>query len=337
MSNPPATPMQDLEGLLRGHTKRFLGALGRSEDAVARFCSAMMSWAQRTPDLFDCLRTTKGRASLISSVLAAANVGLSLDGVTGQAYILPFKQRDVGMTATLIVGYRGMVQLMYRSGLVRAVNARAVFEGEPFEYELGIAKVCRHRPQSRRGRLWIPDLAKVTNVYAYFETTSGGTEFEPMTWGEVLEIKKMSRGAESKFSPWNSPQASTVIAMGLKTVLRRLAKWAPMAAQVQRVIASDESFDNRTMDFVMPVDDGVYYDVLKDEVEILKKEGRALPEPAVEREVPGVNAPAQRQRETAPAQRTRPATGTPEEERRRQEQLALLDLDAPIDPTELPD
>ena len=47
-----------------------------------------------------------------------------------------------------MIGYKGLIDLCYRSGEVSTVQAHTVYENDTFEYELGLDNKLRHVPAS---------------------------------------------------------------------------------------------------------------------------------------------------------------------------------------------
>jgi len=243
-----------------------------------RFAGMVATWAQRQPDLFECLHTAKGRASLVRGILEVAALGLSIDGVAGHAYLLPFK--DHGQTvAQTIIGYRGLVQLMYRSGQIKRCGAEVVMAGDLFEWQYGSAANLRHKPA--KGADTKLDVAKVEFVYSYFENVHGGFEFTVMSRAEIEAIKSRSRAAGSKFSPWNNGHAGDWCWMARKTALRQIAKIAPTSEMLHHLVAREERFEDRTIDLVSAGDDFFFEgaDGPVAQPEVAAQRTRALPEP----------------------------------------------------------
>lgn len=87
-----------------------------------------------TPALQDC-----SAQSIAASIMTAAQLGLE-PGINGQGYLIPYKK-----TCTFVPGWKGLVDLVARSGRA-TVWTGAVHEGDDFEYQLGDAPFCRHRP-----------------------------------------------------------------------------------------------------------------------------------------------------------------------------------------------
>ena len=78
----------------------------------------------------------------------AAQLGVEPNTALGQAYLIPY-----GNQCQFQLGYKGMLDLAYRTGEVRSITAEVVREGDVFEYELGLNPKLRHVPaQSGRGK-----------------------------------------------------------------------------------------------------------------------------------------------------------------------------------------
>jgi recombination protein RecT len=129
-----------------------------NSDRMARLALTAFS---TTPALQQCTHT-----SIAASIMTAAQLGLEI-GVQGQGYLIPYKKNrkvDGAWTSTwecqFIPGWKGLVDLVARSGRA-TVWTGAVFDGDDFEYQLGDAPFCRHRPSDDRD-----DDAQWTHVYA---------------------------------------------------------------------------------------------------------------------------------------------------------------------------
>ena len=179
----------------------------------------------RVPELAEC-----SAASLIGSFLEVASLGLEV-GIAGQAWILPFyNSRKSCKEATLIVGYRGFCTLMWRSELIASVEAEVVREGDLFEWQKGTDGFLRHR----RGEG--TQYGEVTDVYAIIRTTKSVVPiWDVMTRDDVDRIRNRSRAKDS--GPWVTDYEE----MAKKTLLRRLAKLAPISIEGHRAIDLDEA------------------------------------------------------------------------------------------------
>lgn len=181
----------------------------------------------RAPKLLDC-----DKVSVIDALTTCAQLGLSPSGRLGSAYLIPY-----GTKCTLVVGYRGMVDLAYRSGEVVDVGAQVVHENDTFEAMEGFDLQVRHvRTEDEPGAL--------RAVYAWAHTKAGGTIKVLMLRREVLAIKAKAPGAAKSDSPWITHEAE----QWKKTCLRRLFKVAPLSPQKAQALSralevEDEEWD----------------------------------------------------------------------------------------------
>jgi len=191
-----------------------------------RFAAVALTSLSRNPALLECTPV-----SLIRCMLQAATVGLELDNQLGHAYLVPFRDRKAGTTeCTLILGYRGLVQLLHRSNAVSAVYTQVVREGDAFDFELGLEPKLVHRPVND------PD-QPMMHAYAILYMKDGAKLFDVMSRAEVEKVRARSRASAS--GPW----VTDFVEMAKKTVLRRLAKLAPMSVEDQRLVTADELAD----------------------------------------------------------------------------------------------
>jgi recombination protein RecT len=172
----------------------------------------------KSKDLLEC-----SAASILQCVVTASQLGLEPGGPLGHAYLVPYK----GM-ATFIVGYRGLVELVRRSGTVTAFSAHIVYEKDEFLVELGTVGCIVHRPY-----LGAESPGLVVAAYAVARFTDGSMQFDVMTRAQVDGIRKRSRASA------NGPWVTDYEEMAKKTVARRLCKYLPMAVQVAEALDTD--------------------------------------------------------------------------------------------------
>ena len=112
-----------LETQLRPLAPHFAQVLGKTMP-VERLMRTVMISVERLPMLLTC-----DRQSIFNAAMSAACLGLEVDGVTGQAYLIPFKGR-----AQLVIGYKGYNTMAARSGIT--ITGKVVREGDDFDYDL---------------------------------------------------------------------------------------------------------------------------------------------------------------------------------------------------------
>jgi len=163
--------------------------------------------AERLPQLLDC-----DRQSLFNAAMSAAVLGLEVDGVTGQANIIPFKGR-----AQLIIGYKGYNTLAARNDTT--ITGAVVREGDDFDFDEGEGWVRHKKQLNNKGRI-IAAWAKASHLRRPAVVVVLGID-------EILAVKAKSPGAKRSDSPWNDPQIGFP-AMAEKTAKRRLARSMPL-------------------------------------------------------------------------------------------------------------
>lgn len=179
---------------------------------------------ERLPKLLEC-----DRQSLFNAAMSAAVLGLEVDGVTGQAYLIPFKGK-----AQLVVGYKGYNTIAARAGIT--ITGAVVRDGDLFEYELGSNAFVKHVPVlNNKGRI----------VAAWAAATSQGRPpvVHVMGIDELMAVKAKSPGAQRGDSPWNDP-AIGFPAMCEKTAKRRLSRSLPLN-MMQVAARMDEAVDEQ--------------------------------------------------------------------------------------------
>lgn len=164
----------------------------------------------KTPALLECEPVSIARA-----LVESAQLGLEPTGLLGGAYLVPR-----GGKATLLVGYKGLVQLAMRSQLVQRVEARVVRAKDQFEYGYGLDPYLRHVPSQDA------DPGDYTGAYAVIFYRDGSRQFDYMSIAEIELIRKRSSAGTS--GPWVTDYAE----MCKKTPLRRLMKMAPLTVEV---------------------------------------------------------------------------------------------------------
>ena len=186
----------------------------------------------RNPKLQDCTQ-----ASVVQAVLTACALGLEPDGVSGQAYLVPYN--DV---CTLIPGYRGLIQLAYRSGEVLSIQALNVYANEKFERHVGSIPPVTHAPKAPEMR------GEYVGSYAVATIKGGGCVCEFMFKTEIEAIRQRSKAKDA--GPW----VTDTDEMRRKTVVRRLFKYVPSSATLRQAVSMDDEFEADRGTFVDMVD-----------------------------------------------------------------------------------
>lgn len=188
-----------------------------------RFMRIAVTAITKNPKLAECTQE-----SLMGCLLDLAQLGIEADG--RRAHLIPY-----GTTCTLILDYKGIVELVKRGGEVVTIHADKVCKNDDFKVDMG--EIKKHSIDYSRDR------GEAYAYYAYAKMKDGSLQTEVMTKAEVEKIRQGSKGKNS--SPWSQHFDE----MGKKTVFRRLAKWLPMLPEVAQKMDEVEKME---FDFEMP-------------------------------------------------------------------------------------
>ena len=219
IAKTPAIPekVSVLQNILLQNKAALMQALPKhlSIDRLIRIaCSA----ASRDSKLLKC--TT---SSLLKSIMQSCQLGLDPGGALGGAYLIPY-----GTECTLIIGYRGLIDLARRSGHITSLEAHVIYKKDEFDIAFGLEPVLKHRPT------WESDPGEVVGAYAIARFKSGdGLQYEFMSRAQIDAIKKRSRASSS--GPWVTDYDE----MARKTVVKRLCKYLPLSVELADSIDED--------------------------------------------------------------------------------------------------
>lgn len=190
-----------------------------------RFTRMALSAVNNTPELANCTPM-----SFIAALMNAAQLGLEPNTPLGQAYLIPYKNKGV-LECQFQLGYKGLIDLAYRTGQIQIIQAQAVREFDLFEYQYGLESRLVHRPgEGERG--------EITFIYGLFKLTNGGYGFEVSNKADMDAFAaKYSRSFGGKFSPWKENYED----MAKKTVIKRALKYAPISSDFQKALSADET------------------------------------------------------------------------------------------------
>jgi phage RecT family recombinase len=170
-------------------------------------------------------------ASLVECVIRSAQMGL--EAGTDQVYLVPFKDKRTRMTTiSMIVGPRGMIDLVMRSGNALFCDAHVVMEGDEFYYNQATHEIShvksRHRPVNKADRD-----AAITHVYATLDVVTlvgGKVPYRAqantvLTRADIEFRRSFSRASSS--GPWVDFFEGMCATRALKILLSR----APQAVR----------------------------------------------------------------------------------------------------------
>lgn len=216
-----------------------------------RFTRMVLSALSATPKLAECTPQ-----SFLAAMMTAAQLGVEPNTALGQAYLLPYRNHGQ-MECQFQLGYKGLIDLAYRSGEVSVIQAHTVYENDVFEYELGMDPKLRHVPAKA-------DRGEAVAYYAMFKTKDGGYGFEVMS---VDDVQRHAQRYSKSYGSGSSPWRSNFDEMAKKTVLKRALKYAPLKSDFVRGVAQDETIKAELSDEMYAVPDETVFEAEGEEID----------------------------------------------------------------------
>lgn len=207
-----------------GYRKRIDELMGKR---APQFVSSIVTMASNDNMLRKVVATAP--ASIITSALKAAALDLPIDPALGMAYVMPFKnavKNPDGTTsyrdeATLVIGYRALIQMAQRTGMYKYLNADFVYEGETIvdDRVSGMVTIDGEKKSD-----------KIIAYFCYFKLLNGFEKCVCWTREKVEAHERKHRKGQYMSKAWRDDFDS----MALKTVIRALlSKWAPLSVDYQ--------------------------------------------------------------------------------------------------------
>ncbi len=192
-----------------------------------RFTRVILTLLKENPKLNECTQE-----SFLLALMHCAQLGLEPDSQLGHAYIIPRKNKRRGvLEADVQVGYKGMLELAYRSNQFLNIYSQEICENDIFECEYGSTPKLIHKPN-------ILNRSKVIGFYGFYKLKNGASYFEIMSKEDMKEFAKDNTfNFESSNSTWNKDFNE----MAKKTMIKKVLKYAPSKVQFQNESKGIES------------------------------------------------------------------------------------------------
>lgn len=220
---PPVRAVQKIRDLLNDDNFRAAIQKALPEGLSAdHYLSTAFTATMRTPEL---LNTTPN--TFFTALRDLASLGLEPDG--RRAHLIPFRNRKNNtLDCQLIVDFKGLAELVRRSGEVAYLHCDAVHMGDLFEYQYGTGAFLRHKPAPG------PRTGEITGFYSFVRFKGGAEDFMVLAKDEVDKVRARSKAKDA--GPWVTDFSE----MGKKTAFRRHSKWLPFSSTVRRAIEIDD-------------------------------------------------------------------------------------------------
>jgi recombination protein RecT len=210
-------------------SREFARALPR-EITIERMMRIIMTAIRTNPKLAECTPN-----SFYGSMLTALQLGLEVNTPLEHAFLIPrWNNSKKILQCHFELGYKGLIELCYRTNQYKRIEAEVVYEGDKFSYEYGFEAHLKHKPCGK--------LENPRYVWALFELVNGGKSFKVWTWDRVIAHAETFSESYDVDSPWKSPWLSNPTSqrgMAKKTVLHDALNYAPKSVELAKGLNAD--------------------------------------------------------------------------------------------------
>lgn len=205
--------------IIQAGAKQFATALPKHIN-TDRFVRIAITTIRQNPKLAQC-----SQESLLGALMVSAQLGLE-PGTLGQCYLIPY-----GRECQFQIGYKGMIELLRRSGQLKDIYAYSVYENDDFEITYGLDRNLIHKPN-------LVNKGNFLGCYCVAILKDDTRAFEYMTKEEIeAHAKKFSK------TFGNGPWKTDFEAMAHKTVVKKMLKWLPLSVEfLENIEKDDKSF-----------------------------------------------------------------------------------------------
>lgn len=179
---------------------------------------------RKTPEILWC-----DPMSVLEAVSELAQLGFEPGGPRQLAHLLPFRNNGKKTyELKVVIGYRGIIELLYRAPQILDVRTYVRHEKDYFEIEHGVNPVLIHRPHTEGH----PGDWNGAYCVVYMKDNIRHPEY--MRRDEIEDIRKRCSGPNS--SAWQLWPGE----MARKTVLRRASKNLPQSIELMHALSLED-------------------------------------------------------------------------------------------------
>ena len=188
--------------------------------SAERMVRVALNCLQKTPKLALC-----DKKSFFNCMLTLSQYGLEPDGRL--AHLIPRENRKLGtVECTLMIDYKGIVEMLMRSGKVQKIHSELVCENDEFEFNMG--EVVSHRIDFRKPR------GEIYACWCCVTMKDGSKLYEVMSKDDLESVRERSMAKNS--GPWVTDWGE----MAKKTVFRRLSKWCSISPELNEIFMKED-------------------------------------------------------------------------------------------------
>ena len=206
-------PAERIKGLLLTKLADIKNALPKGWDEK-RFIRIALTAVSSNPKL--CQACILSPTTFVGAMMNAAQLGLEPNTALGKAYLLPYNNLDknTGKKIPQVqfqIGVYGYIDLAFRSGLVKSIDADVRRQKDFWQYEKGDNDILRHIPYDEG------DPGEAIGYYAIVKMKDGAVHKAYMSKFQVLtHAKRFSKSYNRKTGTFSGPWETDFDAMAKK-------------------------------------------------------------------------------------------------------------------------
>jgi recombinational DNA repair protein RecT len=148
-------------------------------------------------------------------------------------YLVPYKGK-----VTPIISPQGVIKLAFRSGFVLAIDARAVFRGEKFDYQLGSERWIKHQKGGVRPINPVEAWNLLEFAYCTVHLKGGGPPvMEVLDKADITYYRSLSQTGQYESSMWGKFPWEAA----RKTALKQGLKCVPQESEISAILEADDT------------------------------------------------------------------------------------------------
>lgn len=218
---------QQIAGRLQAYSAGLLPML-KSDKKTQRHIQIIATTVRKNQQLMSC-----SISSIAGGMLQAGMLNLDFNPNTGYCYLVPYYNKETrNYEAQFQLGYRGMIELINRSGEIKELYAECVYKGDEFTVEYGLNRSLSHVP-----KFGSKSANDITFVYAVAKTKSDGLYFVILTRPEIEKLRM--RSPMQKETELKGAWKTDYEAMAKAKAIKQLAKFLPMSTDINEKIFTD--------------------------------------------------------------------------------------------------
>jgi recombination protein RecT len=224
---------------------------GEDQVTTARLLAIADACVRRNPDLAQCTVD-----SFRSALEDAAVLKLLPTGLMNLGHIIPFRNQKGSKDAVFIAGYRGLLDIAYRSKKIAGYDVGLVHVLDGWDYTRGLDTILQHSPEFE-GLFTYETRKQLRCAYAVWWDVIDGQpvaqrhlvlNFEEL---ERLRLKSKQNKDGESWGPWKDDYQPMV----LKALVRASTKLMPLTPAEDSLLAAAFSKEDAKMGMIDPVVD----------------------------------------------------------------------------------